>query len=101
MRWLAILLVVLVLGIVAWIVLPADAPSVVSVPLGATGELDFNLWPAPGGVRAVLWHQDIASSTNTRLVGVTLPAWPLLVLSAGSGIGASAWIALQRKRGRR
>jgi hypothetical protein len=87
-------------GLWAWTAMPRD--GTVIIPLSRSSEIDMNLWTVPGGLRAALWHQNTARSINTRLALATLPAWPVVALSAGAGIGAGAWIvAASRKRAAR
>ena len=66
---------------------PTAPPMVGTLPLLAGHEININVWPAPFGLRIVLWHQTPAA--NVPLVRFTLPAWPLIL-----GVGLVALVAL-------
>ena len=72
---------------------PTAPPMVGTLPLLAGHEININVWPAPFGLRIVLWHQ--TPTASVRLIRFTLPAWPL-ILGVGLVALAALWWPPQR-----
>ncbi len=77
---LALLLATLLLAVIAI----APSPVALALTIGAAHELQLDRWPASGGVRVMIWRQELRAFQQARLVVAIVPAWPLLVLPVGA-----------------
>lgn len=81
MRGVAVVIIMLIIAAMYVDAQPRPEGIAYIVPIGRHRELDVNLWPAAGGVRAVVWHQDTVAGTNTKIATVDFPAWGLTLMA--------------------